>query len=190
MDRATVTEMAMVTGMATVSIESFGESLAVETRREKLRRRGLEKEALRSLTLTMDDVEDVLRATKGNIAESAKVLATPRSVLARYIGLNPHLKAVMSEIRQEIIDLAEAKLIEQVEDGYFPAISLVLRTLGKERGYTEKSTLEHELGENTVRNSAALIEAMRKGTTTIDVEDYEWEDKPEQKSLPKTEPTS
>jgi hypothetical protein len=97
-----------------------------------------------------------------------------RDVLERRIKALPHMKRLVARIREEFVDLAEMELAKQVKKGYFPAISLVLKTLGKERGYTERNELEVGV---SAHSAAALIEAMRKGVTapeTVDIEDYEW----------------
>jgi hypothetical protein len=91
----------------------------------------------------------------------------------------------MEDIKEIKKDIAEYKLAEQVEQGYFPAIAFTLKTQAKDRGYTERMDMEHELGPNAAGTAAALIEAMRKGSLpvlpapeeAIDVEDYEWHEK-------------
>jgi hypothetical protein len=70
-----------------------------------------------------------------------------------------------------------------------------LKTQGKERGYTERATVEHEVG-NTAKNAAALIEAMRKAAqeeerpalpepTTVEIpeKDYTWVEEPKSHDL-------
>lgn len=144
-------------------------------RAKRLRRKAIADEA-RTLAFSMRTVEDALRENRGNCSQVAKLLGTKAEVIRRYIRNYPHLQRVMKSIKEEILDLAEQKLIEQVEEGNMTAITLVLRTQGKERGYTEKNTLEHELGEGMAKNSAALIEAMRKGAKeTKLIEATEWE---------------
>jgi hypothetical protein len=65
-----------------------------------------------------------------------------------------------------------------VNDGNVTAITFLLRTRGKERGYTEKNLLEHSTDESS-RNAAALIEQMRKGAKEepklLELGEDEWE---------------
>lgn len=155
-------------------------SPAVEARVDKRRlkrkkNREIQRE-LQTAPFTLKDVEYVLRKRKGVLVFAALDLGVSRLALKRYIENSPSLQVALNSIKQEMVDKAEAKLFEAVEEGYYPAVVTVLKTLGKDRGYTERATLEHEIGPETVKNSAALIEAMRKGATpkTTEEKEYEW----------------
>lgn len=161
--------------------------------RRKKRRDFLETKALTdSLTVTLDDIKYALVQAKGSLAKAAESLGTTRAVLKRKVRMSPVLEALMAEIREEKLDLAEYKLTEQVEKGYFPAIAFMLRTLGKDRGYSERNTMEHQLSGKGAADAASLIEAMKHSFSleelkTIEVKDYEWES---ESDSPKLLPTS
>lgn len=116
-----------------------------------------------SLKLTVQDIDYALRECNGNLLHAADFLGVERSLLKRKVDLNPALQRTMLNLQEENIDKAEAKLLEQVQEGHFPAVSFYLRTIGKHRGYSERVVNEYELGENATRTAAALIDAMRKG---------------------------
>ena len=125
---------------------------------------------------SVKQIEDALRAHYGNLTYTAKFLSVSRELLEKRINSLPHMKRLLINLREEIIDEAEFQLIKQVQQGYFPAVSMLLKTLGKGRGYSERS--EVDLGDNAVSTAAALIEAMRKGAESpeiVDVEGVEWE---------------
>jgi len=69
-------------------------------------------------------IEDVIVAIRGS--KGIKAVAYPE------------VEEAYLEERQGIVDLAEAKLIEQVKGGNWHAIRWVLATLGKDRGYVER----------------------------------------------------
>lgn len=143
------------------------------------------KKAASGLKVTQSDVATVLWECKGSLAEAARRLSTTRPVLKRYIQSRPSLVKTLADIKEEKKDIAEAKLFKQVENEYFPAIAFFLKTIGKDRGYTERATLEHELSENTINNAAALIEAMQKASVPDDKEErFAWD------VLPLSEKTS
>ena len=125
---------------------------------------------------TIAQLEDALRRCKGNLTYTAQVLGISREALKRRIKTLPHMKGFLESIREEFVDEAEHQLAKSVEEGYFPAVSMVLRTLGRDRGYTERGELYVE--DRTTRSAAALIEAMRKGTEAtpevVDAEEYTW----------------
>jgi hypothetical protein len=142
------------------------------------------------MKVTMADIDYALRKFKGSIIKAADFLGTEPAVLRRKIRMTPPLEHLMAQLREDRLDYTEDKLMEHVEAGYFPAIALTLKTLGQHRGYTERSTMEHELSNKGVKDAASLIEKMRSSLTVddlkaIDVEDYEWVD-----SVPSHSPTS
>jgi len=51
------------------------------------------------------------------------------------------LESAIDDEREKIIDLAENKLINKIKDGDSSMIGLVLKTLGKHRGYVEKQEI-------------------------------------------------
>ena len=154
-------------------------------RRARVLAKRKEKKLARSLGLTIADMEYAIKKFDGSLAHAAEFLGCTRRQLKIRVDDLPVLTKLMHDIREEKKDIAEFKLHQQVQDGYFPAISLTLKTLAKDRGYTERATLEHELGENAAGTAAALIEAMRKAATpvltdsepeTVEVKEYEWLD--------------
>jgi ribosomal protein S21 len=128
------------------------------------------KELAQGVRVTLKDIEYALRKFRGNLYYTATFLGMERRTLKAKIDSAPNLEYLRKELLEEKLDIAEYKLFEQVEDGVLPAITLVLRTLGKERGYSEKSTVEHEVGPRLQSSAASLIEAMRNGGTLVEEE--------------------
>lgn len=87
---------------------------------------------------TIAQVADALKEAHGAIAVAAKSLGLNRSSLWRRVSKNEMLSSIVADSREELCDLAESKLMEAIEDGAPWAISLVLKTLGKSRGYAER----------------------------------------------------
>lgn len=138
-------------------------------KRRKKRELKMERRYLAdTLKVTQADIEYALFKFKGSLAKAAEFLGTTRDVLARKVQMSPALSAVQKRIKAEKVDLAEFKLAEQVEQGYFPAIAMTLKTLGQDRGYTERSTVEHELSDKAIRDAAGLIEAMKRGMVSVE----------------------
>lgn len=119
-----------------------------------------------TITSTLSDIETALRLAKGNVTDAADLLETTRMVLQRKIDTTPSLRITLKTIREELLDLAETKLREHVEGGNLQAVTFVLKTVGRNRGYGDTSTLVHEIEEGTIKDAAQLIEAMRKGAAS------------------------
>lgn len=115
------------------------------------------------LGVTNRDIEIALRRSQGDITEAAKFLGIHAQTCRQRINSSEYLITVRNQIIDEFLDETESQLKKLVKAGNPSAIFFVLKTLGKDRGYVEKATLEHELGPNAVKNAANMIEAMRRG---------------------------
>ncbi|MCS7068499.1 MAG: helix-turn-helix domain-containing protein [Meiothermus sp.] len=89
--------------------------------------------------LSRKAVEQALRASRGVLAEAARSLGITRQSLYRIVERHG-LWGLIEELRDEIVDLAEARLFEAVERGEPWAVSLVLKTLARQR-YSERFEL-------------------------------------------------
>ena len=89
---------------------------------------------------------------------------------AQHLGCNPatiHVRANQSQnIREAIetergrvLDFAEVKLIEAVQDGEAWAICFILKTLGKSRGYIERQEIKAEAKITVLNNVEEISDA-------------------------------
>jgi hypothetical protein len=100
------------------------------------------------------DYEIIMAARRahGIIGFTARILGVDRSYLDERIHNSQKLKLVFANERENIIDIAEAKLFESVANNAPWAILFLLRTIGKRRGYTEEF--------NTTDNKSKILEAI------------------------------
>lgn len=84
-------------------------------------------------------VIDALEASRGMVYLAARRLGCSPQTVLNYCKRYPSVEAAKQTQRGELIDTAECKLWESVERGEAWGISLVLKTLGKERGYVERT---------------------------------------------------
>lgn len=110
---------------------------------------------------TISEIETALLLTNGHVVKAADLLGVDPPVLRRKIKVTPSLAKVMQDITEAQLDDTEEALQELIKQRNPTAVTFKLRMQGKERGYTDKTTIEHEVGEQT-RSAAALIAAMRK----------------------------
>lgn len=103
-----------------------------------------------AVKLKFEDVARVLREEHGLIGPSAMRLGTNRASLKLYIGNHAKAAAVLYEARDGLVDKAEGKLWDLVEQGEWRAIQMVLLTLGKDRGYAMPKGTPVALENNTV----------------------------------------
>jgi hypothetical protein len=83
-----------------------------------------------------------VRKYHGMVAVAARQLGCNRATLYRMADRHPELADAIDEARQVQIDAAELGLFAQVQDGEPWALQFVLRTIGKTRGYVERSEVD------------------------------------------------
>ena len=79
-----------------------------------------------------------LVSTRGNVSRAAEKLGGNRRTISRWMVQFPHLRELVSEQRDRLLDKAEDNVFEAVMQGDLKMSMFVLRTLGKNRGYTER----------------------------------------------------
>jgi Bacterial regulatory protein, Fis family len=82
-----------------------------------------------------------LRTHHGLISLAADALGCSRSTLYRYVEAYPEVAAVVEEERERLVDMAVDALYYHVEQKVPWAIALVLKTLGRQRGYGDRPIL-------------------------------------------------
>ena len=96
---------------------------------------------------TQAQVIDAIKAAKGIKAAAAETLGCSRQTVTNYIDRYPAVKEAYEEARDTSLDLAESKLIALVEREEWPAIRFMLVTLGKSRGYVERTEVQQMGGD-------------------------------------------
>jgi|SRR5581483_11462813 len=80
-----------------------------------------------------------LKKKKGLVYLAAKSIGcTPQAIYHR-MKEEPEVKQAVEDARGQVVDVAEEKLFAAVQGKQPWAIGMVLRTLGKDRGYVERS---------------------------------------------------
>lgn len=87
---------------------------------------------------TEAEVLEALRAARGLLTLAAKKLEMTREGLRLYLGRHPDVAATIPEARESIIDVAEGQLFLAVERGQPWAIAMVLKSLGRGRGWGDQ----------------------------------------------------
>ena len=87
---------------------------------------------------TAQQVIDALHQMHGLVYLAAKLLRCDPETIHNYCKRYPAVMAAKVDARGELVDVAEIKLWEALHRGEAWAIALVLKTLGRERGYVER----------------------------------------------------
>lgn len=104
------------------------------------------------------DYENAIREGQGLVTAAARRLGVDPRTVFRAINRYDSVRRALEDARERTLDLAEAKLIQQINDGNMTAIIFYLKTQGKKRGY-----IEHII-------DATLVQIVQKITTTEQLE--------------------
>jgi Bacterial regulatory protein, Fis family len=87
---------------------------------------------------SLSTVIEALRKHHGLLTLAADALGCSRQTLYSYVARYPVVAGVLMEERERFVDLAEQGLYDHLRDRSPWAIALVLKTLGRRRGYEDK----------------------------------------------------
>jgi hypothetical protein len=97
-------------------------------------------------------IKKAIKDSKGLYTIISEKLGCSWHTAKKYVESNEEtLKAYNSE-NESVIDFAESKLIENIEDGDVTSIIFYLKTKGKNRGYIEKTQNENTNTETKTIN--------------------------------------
>jgi len=86
---------------------------------------------------TAEQVADACHKAKGLVTVAARQLNCDPMTIRNYAKRYASVRDALKEAREGIIDLSEARLFQAIDRGEPWAISLILKTVGKDRGYVE-----------------------------------------------------
>lgn len=88
--------------------------------------------------LTKEALLNAIKGSFGIVSVIARKIGCERNTVYEWLHKkDPEIEKAFKEEREAIIDLSESKLVQKVNDGSESMIALVLKTLGKDRGYIE-----------------------------------------------------
>lgn len=93
---------------------------------------------MRKSRLTISRVKAAMQAAAGIRTVAARNLAVDRSTLFRFIQRHPGLAEELQDIDEELLDLAEGKVLQLIRAGDGPTVRWYLECKGKDRGYSRR----------------------------------------------------
>jgi len=89
-------------------------------------------------TYTTEQIINALKATNGLISLAARRLGCSKVTIYNRAKKVQSVADVIEDARDEMVDLAELALRKSVLNGEPWSVAMVLKTLGKSRGYVER----------------------------------------------------
>ena len=92
-------------------------------------------------TIPLAEIEQQIYSKRGTISAVAAHFKVARSTIYRRIEEQPALAEALHDARQKLIDTAEERLFQRIEEGDTTAIIFFLKTQGQERGYGQRRSV-------------------------------------------------
>lgn len=85
---------------------------------------------------------EAYRANMGNATKASEAIGINRRTFSRWCNSDKEFAKLCDDVKEEQIDLAESELRKLVKSGNITAVIFTLKTIGKERGYIERTETE------------------------------------------------
>lgn len=108
------------------------------------------------------DIIAALERTHGMIYLAAKELGCNPSTIYRRADKNKEIQSIIDSFRGQLVDKAELKLEQAVMNGEPWAVTLTLKSLGKNRGYVERQEVTGADGGD-IKHSLTVRELTQGG---------------------------
>ena len=119
------------------------------------RLRGRKREIIsqRKPWTTEEQIAKALKASGGLITHAARKLGVTQPAVSQRVKSSEFLQAVIQEITESTLDLAESQLMEKIREGHIAAIIFYLKTKGRDRGFSERM----EINANINAKAGVLV---------------------------------
>ena len=98
--------------------------------------------------VTVAEIEPVIEKYRGNVSAIARHFQVSRSTIQNRMNEAVTLKQAMQDARESLLDDAESELYRQAQSGNTTALIFLLKTQGKNRGYTERQEITGANGDS------------------------------------------
>lgn len=113
--------------------------------------------------ITLRQLVEAAQRAHGIVTVMARILGIERHVCESLIMTHPHVKRVMAEERENLVDMAECRVFEKANEGCEWAVKMILECLGKNRGWTKNVS--------PAENKGRILAAIENMTSTMDEEE-------------------
>ena len=94
---------------------------------------------------TAQRIIEALQESNGLLTLASKRTGLHYRTIERYIGACPAVREAAQMAKEQMIDLAESKLYQKINEGEIAPIIFYLKTQAKDRGYIERGELHKHI---------------------------------------------
>ena len=96
--------------------------------------------------ISVEKIAEVYKKKGCNITAACAALNITRQTFYNRKAKSKKLQELVDEADESLLDFAESKLVEHINNGDVTSLIFFLKTKGKKRGYVERS--EHDVNAN------------------------------------------
>lgn len=133
-----------------------------------------------SYKFSSDAIKLAIVEARGNLTQAAHLISQrpgsekcSRTYLAEALKKRVDLAAFYQAFREEIVDKAEGNIFTLVDEGDYNASVLVVRTLGKERGWVPKEEVDAKVDASALLSKMQAARERARGALTSEVKSDE-----------------
>ncbi len=112
-----------------------------------------------------------LESTLGVMRPACIMAKVSTATVAKWEREDEKFREELDEIREGTLDFVETKLLKQIEDGNTQATMFYLKTKGKDRGFSEQTTLDISNKDGSL--SPTMIQLVAQPDLTLEGEAVE-----------------
>ena len=88
---------------------------------------------------------DAMEQCHGIVSDACRSVKVSRVTYYEYYNNDEDFKKAINEIENSVLDYVEGKLFKLIDKGDVASTIFYMKTKGKNRGYTEKSEIDHNV---------------------------------------------
>lgn len=96
--------------------------------------------------VSIEKIAEIYRKKGCNVTAACAALNITRQTFYNRKSKSKKLQELIIEADESLLDFAESKLVEHINDGDVTSLIFFLKTKGKKRGYVERT--EHDVNAN------------------------------------------
>lgn len=104
----------------------------------------------------LNEIVKIYEKKAGHISATCNACNIGRRTFYRYLETDAKFKEKIEEVNEALVDLAESKLLQLINDGDRESILFMLRTKGKDRGYGASQDVKLSGGVKVENQNADL----------------------------------
>jgi len=107
-----------------------------------------------------------LEESMGIVTNACKRVKLDRSTFYRYYNEDEQFASDVDSMQEYVLDFAENKLLQNIQDKKETSIIFYLKTKGKKRGYIEKQEIDHQSNGEKLSIAPIIIQGVETNITT------------------------